>query len=392
MKKLLAMVLASALTLSMLTACSSNGTDESQGGDEGGSADTIKLGLLAPLTGSASVYGLAVQKGAELAVDEINAKGEVKIELIPMDEQADVTAACNAYNKLSTQENVDAVIGDVTSKPSIAVAELAANEEEPMPMITPTGTEPDITLKGDNVFRTCYMNPTQSQIIARYAAEDLGVKKVAILTNTSDDYSNGLTDAFKEECEKLGVEVVAQENYGADDKDFRSQLTKIQPLEPDAIFVPEYYSKIALIVAQARELGYDGIMLGGDGWDGVLDVLDADKYDLVNNCYFANHYASTDTADVIVNFIQNYQDTYNGEMPNAFAGLSYDSVYIMVDAIQRAGTTDKAAVVEALKETDYHGVTGDITFDENGDSVKDVSIIKLVDGKAELASKVQMEG
>lgn len=325
------------------------------------SSDTITLGVLAPLTGDVSVYGITTKNGIDLAIEEINKNGGVlgkTIKIEALDEKGDIAEATNAYNKLTSQ-NIVALIGDVTSKPSIAVAELAAADGTPM--LTPTGTAQAITEAGDNIFRVCFTDPFQGKVMATYAADSLSAKNVAIMYNTSDDYSQGVAKAFKETAEGKGLKIVANEGYGNDDKDFRTQLTKIQSAKVDAIFIPDYYTKVALIATQAREIGYKGPMLGADGWDGVLGVLDAANKGVVDNSYFSSHFSTADTAPVVANFVKNYKEKF-GEMPTGFSALGYDAAYLMVEAIKNAGSTDKAAITAALKNIKLDCVTGNIPF------------------------------
>ncbi len=399
MKKFTACLLAALMVLAM-TACGGNGNNSSTpapSGDAGSStpADqgstpdeeggTIKIGCLAPLTGEVSVYGIATSNGVKMAVEELNAQGGIngkKIELLIEDEKGDPTEAVNAYNKLM-DAGVVAIIGDVTSKPCIAVAEVAA--EDNMPMLTATGTAAEITTIGKNVFRTCFMDPFQGQIMATFAADNLGAKKVAAMYDTGSDYSQGLADSFKAQAEAKKLEMTAFEGYGAADTDFTSILNKIIATNPDAIFVPDYYGDVSLILGQARAAGYTGAMLGGDGWDGVLGVMPADKMDATNNGYFSNHYATADEA--AADFLTKYKNTYNLD-GNAFAALGYDSAYIMAAAIAQAGSTDADAIIAALAATDLECVTGHVTFDDNGDPIKSVAVTEFKDGEAILNAKV----
>jgi branched-chain amino acid transport system substrate-binding protein len=292
--KLFTMLLVVVMAVMSVSGCSSNGDAAGKTSTKGG----IKLGVLAPLTGDVSVYGIAVNNGIKLAMEEINKNGGVlgqQIALETLDEKGDISEAVTAYNKLLTKDVV-ALLGDVTSKPSIAVAELAAKDK--MPMLTPTGTAAAITTYGDNIFRTCFIDPFQGKIMATFASEKLKAKNVAIMYNTSDDYSQGVAKAFAEKAKELGITVVANEGYGADDKDFRTQLTKIQALNPDALFLPDYTKTVALIATQAREIGYTKPLLGADGWDGVLTALDASNKKAVDNSYFSNHYSTTDTEKI----------------------------------------------------------------------------------------------
>ena len=406
MKKMLAVFLMAAMIVSSFSGCSGNEgsesttastetkeeTTEESSTAEGGS---VTFGVLAPLTGDVSVYGSSTSNGIEMGAKDVNENGGtlgMTLELEVMDEKGDIAEATNAYNALRSKE-VSAVIGDVTSKPAFAVAEIAAEEYadgDGVPVITPTGTSLDITPCGENIFRACYTDPFQGRAMATFAAENLGAAKVAVMYNTSDDYSTGIANAFVEAAEEMGVEVVANEGYGADDNDFKTQLTKIQALEPDAIMVPDYYSTVALIVTQAREIGYDGVMLGADGWDGVLSVLDDANKSVVDNCYFCNHFFINDTDEKVANFVNAYREAY-GEDPTAFSALGYDSVHLLDQAMEAAGSTDAEAVVAAMQEIEYDGVTGHITFDENGDPIKDVAILKLEGGEVSLETKLAAE-
>ncbi len=399
MKKFLTLALAAVLAAGMMTGCGSAAPSNSSSAPADGSTasdaapaptgDTIKIGVLAPLTGSVSTYGTAVKNGLEMAKEEINSAGGIlgkQVELLIEDEKGDVTEATNAYNKLLSQ-GIVALIGDVTSQPSNAVAQLAADPSDGTPMLTPTGTAANITLNGSNIFRTCFLDPFQGQIMATFASEKLGAKTAAIMYNSSSDYSQGLADSFKATAEAKGITVVSYEAYGDADTDFKSQLTNVVAANPDVLFLPDYYEKLALISAQARDAGFQGPMLGADGWDGVLAQL-GDNTAVVDGCYFSNHYFVDDTDEKVATFVSNYEGKYNGEVPNAFAALGYDSLYIMKQAIEAAGSTDKAAITSALQAVSYSGVTGDMTFDENGDPIKKVAIIKLQDGAVTLDSKM----
>jgi len=226
--------------------------------------------------------------------------------------------------------------------------------------------------------------------MAKFAAENLKAKNIAIIYNTSDDYSTGLVTAFEEMAASKGVNITIKEAYGADDKDFKSQLTKIASTKPDALFVPDYYTKVALIASQAREVGFTGPMLGADGWDGVLGTLDDANKSVVNGSYISNHYSAQDTDEKVAGFVKAYTEKY-GETPNAFAALGYDAAYMMTQAITTAGSTDAQAIVDAMKAIQFKGVTGNITFDENNNPIKDATILKLMDGEANFDSKVTAE-
>ncbi len=396
MKKLLTLLMAAAMVLATAACGSAPASDSSspaasgsqgESSSQAASGDTIKIGVLAPLTGEVSVYGIATSNGITMALDEINAAGGVmgrQIEYIVLDERGDPSEAVNAYNNLYDQ-GIVALLGDVTSKPCVAVAEVAAADN--MPMLTATGTAAEITTIGSNVFRTCFMDPFQGKVMATFAADELGAKKVAVMYDSGSDYSMGLAESFKAQAAEKNLELVAYEAYATADTDFTTILNKIVSAAPDALFIPDYYGDVSLAISQARAAGYTGAILGGDGWDGVLGAMPQDKLADANNGYFSNHYTTSDTAEVVVNFLANYKSLF-GEDPNAFAALGYDSAYIMAAAIEKAGSTDSQAIIDALAATEHDGVTGHITFDANGDPIKSVAITKFVDGKAELATKI----
>lgn len=309
---------------------------------------TVKIGGLAPLTGSLAIYGVTTTNGAELAVKEINSNGGIngkQIDYIVLDTKGDATESVMAYNKL-VDDKVAAVIGDITSKPTVAVAEIAAQDN--MPMITPTGTQVDITEAGPNVFRVCFTNPYQGTVLATLAKERFGAQTAGILVNNSSDYSDGIAKAFTEQAEKLGINITVKEGYADGDRDFRAQLTKIATVNPDVLLIPEYYEQASLIAAQAREMGVKSIFVGSDGWDGISKTLDETAYKVIENSYFTNHFSMQDESPKIQNFIKAYKDTYK-EDPSAFSALGYDAVYMMKEAIEKAGSTEKQAIVDALK-------------------------------------------
>lgn len=392
MKKFLSALMVTALAVSM-AACSpktetpapetdntkNEQTEDEKAPEETALGDQILIGGLAPLTGNVAVYGITATNGAKLAFDEINAKGGIlgkQIKFDILDEKGDESEAVSAYKKLSSQGMV-ALLGDITSKPTMAVAAEAADEN--MPMVTPTATAADVTTYGSNIFRVCFIDPFQGETMANYASETLKAEKAAVLYNTSDDYSSGIANAFKDKAESLGIEVVAFEGHGATDVDFKTQLTNIKQADPDVLLIPNYYAQVALIAPQAKEVGLEATLLGADGWDGVTAAVAADNLSVLEDAYFCNHYSIKDEAEKVQNFITAYKNKY-GEEPSAFAALSYDAAYIIANAIEKAGSADKDAINEALKNTEYDGVTGKMTFDENNNPVKAVTIVKIVNG------------
>lgn len=374
MKRIVALVLAAMLLLAMPIIGSAD-------------SETIRIGGLAPLTGSVAVYGVAAQRGVDLYVEQINAAGGVlgkQVEMVWYDEKGDAAEAVNAYNRLVG--DVVALIGDVTSKPTIAVAELAALDN--MPMITATATAYDVTTPGENIFRACFLDPYQGNTMAVYAVESLGKQNAAVIYNIADDYSTGLAESFKAKFEELGGTVVAYEAYGASDIDFKSQLTNIASKNPDVIFMPDYYNIVAMIAKQAREAGLDMTFLGADGWDGLLTVVDDPS--ILDGCYFCNHYSTDDPDENVQNFLTSYTEKYN-ETPVSFSALGYDAAKILLTAIETAGSTDAQAIVDAMAATDIDGVTGHITYDEHRDPQKDVAMITFEGGEMKLVEKFNPE-
>lgn len=371
----------------LITACGGEKEATTKKTDE---AATIKIGGLGPLTGPLAIYGVTATNGSKLAFEEINKNGGIlgkQVEFVLFDEKGDSTEAVTAYNRL-VDEGVVALVGDITSKPSLAVAEIAAQDN--MPMITPTGTQFNITEAGPNVFRVCFTDPYQGVILANLAKNNLKANTVAIMVNNSSDYSDGVAEAFIKEAERLGLKIVAKEGYAEGDKDFRAQLTKVAATNPDVLLVPDYYEQVALITTQAREVGVKSTFIGPDGWDGVAKALDSSAYGAVENSYFTNHYSVEDTNEKVQNFLKAYREKYKDE-PSAFSALSYDAAYLMKDAIEKAGSTDKDAIVKAMKGSDFAGVTGHLRFDEKNNPVKAVTVLKVVNGNYTFDSVIQPE-
>lgn len=369
-----AAVLAAAMMTMPLAGC--GGKDA---GTTGG--DTIKIGGLAPLTGEVAQYGTAVDNAVKLAVKEINEKGGVlgkQIEYISYDEKGDSQEAVTAYDRL-VGDKVVALIGDVTSKPCKAVAQKAAADN--MPMLTPSGTQEDITDVGANVFRTCFIDPYQGKLMATYASQKLEAKTAAILYDSADTYSTGIADAFEAAAKDLNITITNKEGYqggSSGSKDFNTQLTKIKSSNPDVLMIPVYYSDVALIAVQAKAQGITSKLLGADGWDGVLEKIDASNQDAVSNAYFCSQYSATSTDEALQGFLKKYKETYHLDA-NMFSVLGYDSMYIMADAISRAGSTDSDKIIEAMKATNFKGLTGTTSFDEKRNPIRE-AIITGFDG------------
>lgn len=349
------------------------------------SAESVKVGLIAPLTGEVAVYGNAVKEAVQLYIDDFNAADHpFDINLIIYDDKGDPTEAMNAYNKLVYQDDIAVLLGPVTSSPTFGVAE--ASVDDGIPALTPTATHPDVTTYGDNFFRACFEDPFQGGSMAKFAASELKATTAAIIYNNADTYSIGLRDAFMKTAEEVGLTVTTTEAYGASDIDFRAQLTNIIKTNPDVLFIPYYYNVTYMICSQARELGYTGTFLGVDGTDGVLSIEGADV-SVFDGMYFANHYSADSDSPVTQAFIKEYTDKY-GATPNALAALGYDGAMIVCDALERVnndgvkidGESSYEAIIEALRATEVDGVTGHITFDENNNPIKTLSVIQIKDG------------
>lgn len=378
LKKFMALATAIVMSLSMVACGNQNKT-------EGNNSDKIVIGTMGPLTGSNAIYGISTSNGIKLAIEQKQTVLNKPVELLSVDDKADQTEAVNAYNKFVNNDGVVGVVGATTSGAALSVAITSAKYGTPI--LTPTGTVPEITTSGDNVFRACYTDPFQGEIMAKFAFENLGLKKIAIMENIDSSYSEGVKNSFVTKFEELGGEIVASEGYKESDNDFKAQLTKIASSTPEALFIPDYYTKAYLISSQAKDSGLkDIVLLGSDGWDGMNTI--AEDTSVVENSYFSSHFSLDDKDPKVQEFINAYKTKY-GEVPNGFAALGYDGANIMLNAIEKSGSTDSKAIVEAISNTQYEGVTGNIKFDENGDPIKSVSIIQIKDGQYKLLDKLE---
>lgn len=350
-------------------------------------AKVIKIGLIAPLTGAVAVYGTSVEKGVKMAVEEINANsallGGFTIELVEKDSVGDVNTAVAAMNAM-IDAGIHAVVGPVITGTTSAVTSVA-NENE-IVMVTPSATGDKITTASDYVFRSCFKDSYQGVMAAQYAKK-LGKTEVAAMYALDSDYSTGVYNAFKAECEKLGITVKVTETSPTIDKEvsFETQMQKIkEAVGADGfLFAPYYYEAIGtLIVPQARAAGFRGIIMGADGYDGVQDYMKKDQLASYDNVYFTNHYSAESSDEKVVNFISGYKAKY-GENPTAFSALAYDAMYMLAAAVEKAlgggedaGVLTGAAIKAALDGSSVSGVTGNFKLDETGTPVKDVVIMK----------------
>ena len=389
-KKLAGIFMSLMVAAGVMAGCNSSSTGGEE--DKGG---TIKIGANLELSGGVASYGQSIKEGIDLALEEINKDGidGKKLKLVPYDNKSEAPEAISGATKLISQDKVVAIIGAATSGNTKAQIEIAQSNS--VPLLTPTGTADDVTVKGgklnDFVFRTCFIDPFQGTVAANFASKDLKAKSAAIFIDSASDYSKGLAASFKELFEKKGGKIVIQEAYVAKDTDFHAQLTNIKGKNPDFIFVPGYYEEVGLIVKQARELGIDVPMMGADGWDSPKLIELAGK-DALNNTYITNHYSSGDSDKKVQDFVKAFKAKYKDKSPDAFNALGYDSAYFIADAIKRAGSGDSKKIQKALAETDgLELVTGKMKLDKNHNPIKSAVILEYKNGEQTFKTKVSPE-
>lgn len=380
---------AAAVMALSLAGCSGGSMDDSSSSSAKASGDSITIGTVTTNSGTAAAYGEAEVKGFELAVSEINAKGGIngkKVKLESMDDKGDATEASNAYNKLAGDNNVLAVAGPTISATTAAVAPLA--DQSKLVTIAPAATSDSIET-GNYLFRTCFKDSYQGEVAARFAAENLKVKKVAVLYGTGDPYSSGVGEAFAKAAEKLGLEVVDKESSSsADDTEYSAQLQKIQASGAELLYAPYYYSVAGpYIIPQARSVGFEGYVMGPDGYDGLKLTGDKSQY---NKTYYTTHYSADDNTNTKVqDFIKSYKSKNNAE-PNTFAALGYDTIYMIKQAIEKAGeNATREDVRNAVAGMNFEGVTGKFTMDKSGSPTKSVIVLEMKDGKPVYNTTVQ---
>ena len=380
---------AAAVMALSLAGCSGGSMDDSSSSSAKASGDSITIGTVTTNSGTAAAYGEAEIKGFELAVSEINAKGGIngkKVKLESMDDKGDATEASNAYNKLAGDNNVLAVAGPTISATTAAVAPLA--DQSKLVTIAPAATSDSIET-GNYLFRTSFKDSYQGEVAARFAAENLKVKKVAVLYGTGDPYSSGVGEAFAKAAEKLGLEVVDKESSSsADDTEYSAQLQKIQASGAELLYAPYYYSVAGpYIIPQARSVGFEGYVMGPDGYDGLKLTGDKSQY---NKTYYTTHYSADDNTNTKVqDFIKSYKSKNNAE-PNTFAALGYDTIYMIKQAIEKAGkNATREDVRNAVAGMTFDGVTGKFTMDKSGSPTKSVIVLEMKDGKPVYNTTVQ---
>jgi branched-chain amino acid transport system substrate-binding protein len=354
----------------------------------------LKVAILAPLSGPVPTFGVSTRDGALLAIDEWNAKGGVvgmKVVPIVEDSQCTPDPAVNAANKVIDLDQVHYIVGEVCSKASIPISEIA--NAKGVVQISPTSTNPAVTVGSDGavkpfIFRACFIDPFQGKVGAKFALDTLKAKTAFIMLDQANDYVKGLAEFFEKEFVAGGGQVVGKESYTATDTDFSAILAKVADAKPDVVYLPDYYNIVNLVTKQAKEKGITAPFVGGDGWDSAdLDTKAAD------GGFFTNHYSSEDTRPEVQNFVKAYGDKYkddqgNAKIPDALATLAYDATNLLLQSITDAGADDAALVKDAMAKITFNAVSGKITFDANHDPVKSAAILAVKDGKIQFNSTV----
>lgn len=385
MNKKLSVLVSSLVTMSLLGGCSSAAS--------GSKSDAIKLGLNYELSGGAATYGQSLTAGIELALAEINKSGGVLgKQLVPVkvDNKSESTEAANLSTRLATRDKVVALLGPATSGNTKSATPAALQNK--IPLISGSATADDVTVDSNGkvreyVFKTCFNDSFQGVMMANFSFKDLGFKNAAVLTDQASDYSKGLAKNFKDTYLKLGGQITSEESYQTNEKDFKAVLTNIKGKNPEVLYVPGYYNEVGLIIRQARELGLNVPILGGDGFESPKLVELAGKANL-DKVYYSTAYSSMDTTTEVVKFKDAYKAKY-GKDPDAFNALGYDLAYFVADGLKRAGEANSVKLKDALAATkDFKGVTGTFSVDANHTPVKSVTVIEMKNGEPTFLKKV----
>jgi branched-chain amino acid transport system substrate-binding protein len=347
----------------------------------------IVIGEYGSLTGPSATFGQSNHEGLTLAVDEINAAGGVNgktLRVISLDDEGKPEEAALAVTKLITEESAQVIVGEVASSNSLAAAPIC--QQHQVPMISPSSTAVKVTQVGDYIFRMCFIDPFQGQVMADFALGKLKARTAAVMRDQKSDYSMGLADAFVKRFKEKGGVIVSDQSYVQGDIDFKSQLTTIRGKKPAVIFVPGYYTEVGLIAQQARELGVKVPLMGGDGWDS------AQLYEIggaaLDGCYFSNHYTPTSPEPMVQNYVKHYQDRFH-HTPDALATLAYDAGGYFAAAMKGAKSFSGPDMRDALAAVkNYPGITGVITLDKDRNPIKSAVVLKIEGGKANYVTTV----
>ncbi len=376
MKKALAKALAVSMAVAMMTGvlAGCNSAEDTK---------VLKIGGMGPLTGENASYGISVRNGAQVAIDEINAAGGVNgmtLELVFEDDEASPEKAKNAFSALM-DKGIHLMLGSTTTDATIALGELTYKEN--MLQITPSGSGQDCT-KYDNAFRICFTDPLQGTAMADYIYNS-GKTKVAIIYDTSNDYSKGITEAFKKEYTSKGGTVVTEQSFGSADVDFSAQLNNVKNSDAEAIFIPAYYQKVSAILQQAKKIGITLPYFGCDGWDGVLKQL-GDDAELAEGAIFLTPFAANEEDPAVQNFVTAYKAKYDNAVPDQFAADAYDGVYVIKALLEEVGLNstadiDNQKLIDAMTKISVKGLTGDMTFNASGEPDKAAKVVEVVNGE-----------
>lgn len=375
-RKLVAAVLALAMTMSLCAFASAE--------------DTVKIGMSGPLTGGAAVYGLAVERGAQIAVDEINALGGVQLELLAEDDENDAEKGVNAFNTL-LDKGAQMMLGTVTTTPCIAVSAEAYTER--VFMLTPSASSTKVIEGKDNMYQVCFTDPAQGSASAQYIVDNALATKVGIIYNSGSDYSTGITQTFEEKAAELGLEVVAKQAFTSDDNsDFSVQVAAMKDAGAELVFLPIYYTPASMILKQAASVGYAPTFFGVDGMDGILSLEGFDT-SLAEGVMLLTPFSADAEDEKTQKFVSTYQNQY-GEVPNQFAADAYDGIYALYTAIQAAGITAETSyadacdlLIAAFQEITVEGLTGTMTWAATGEVTKTPMAVVIKDGVYVSATK-----
>jgi branched-chain amino acid transport system substrate-binding protein len=351
------------------------------------SSEDIPVGVYGALTGDQAAFGTSTVAGVRIAAEEINAAGGIlgrRIRLVVEDDQGRAEEAASVVTKLITSDNVVGLIGENSSNQSLAAAPIA--QSNGVPMISPSSTNPAVTEKGEYIFRVCFTDPYQGKALASFVRTNLGLDSAALLVDRKNDYSVGLAEVFRRDFEAAGGTIVAEQSYGGGDTEFRPQLTTIKAASPKAVFIPGFYTEVGQIAIQARDLGLNVPLVGGDGWDSPSVIQIGGKS--IEGSYFSDHYFVGDTRPVVQKFVTEFRRRH-GKNPEATAALGYDALHIFANAARRAGSLDRKAIRDQIAATkDYQGVSGTITMGADRNPIKPVAMIKIENGQMNFAGWV----
>ncbi len=375
----------SIVLLALAFSCARPGSDTNTAPN----TSTIKIGYFGDLTGPTFNFGQSAINGALMAASEVNQNGGIngrQIDIVIEDDKGSPEEAARLTAKLIDEDKVVAIIAGGTSGNSRAAAPKAQSSH--IPMISPSSTDPAVTQTGNYIFRACFVDSFQGEVMASFAANTLKAQKAAILFDFNSPYGRGLTEYFELSFSKLGGRIVAKQSYTQGDADFKGQLSTIRSSEPDVIYIPGYYGDVALIAKQARMIGLTQPLLGGDGWDAPeLWQLGGDA---LNGAYISTHYSSDDPSPTIQAFVESYKQRYGNLLPDAHAALAYDAARLLFDAIARVGSTDSDKLREAMAQTkNFAGVTGVISMDADRNAVKPAVVLKLQDVRSIYQETIQ---